>query len=289
MAVVLALALVESSVFLGLEESTGAVLLVAAIGAVTGFLLARLISPNAAVAAAAVGLVLPSPLLLASLTGTGWLRSAAWYGLLAAPVAAAALAGSRLAELLPLKAVLAAGLGAAAAAGVSVALAAPGSEWLEERPPARYALIDDVLGAYGPVALGGSQEAVVAAFGRRSPTSAREPLSPTGADEEYEGPTFVAASPQGVYRYEDVVFWFEAGAVKGFMLTSPGAETSRGIEVGDGLDDVRAAYPKLDCGEAPAGESSTFTYCAGRLAPERWVWFGGDPVSTIAFSRGPFG
>jgi hypothetical protein len=104
------------------------------------------------------------------------------------------------------------------------------------------------------------------------------------------------------YAYEDVLFWLapndaerpaERRAVAGFQVTSAGAPTARGVEVGDDLDDVRASYPEIRCGDAAAGESpirgnTTFPYCSGRVAPDRWIWFGGDPVANISVSRARF-
>ena len=136
-------------------------------------------------------------------------------------------------------------------------------------------------------------------FGEVQPLIREGPFQPTGASE-FRGPTFIRSEVG--YAYEDVLFWLssndsespaEGGDVAGFQVTSAGAATTGGIEVGDDLDDVRASYPEITCGEAPAGESpmlgnTTFPYCAGRLAPDRWIWFGGDPVANISVSRARF-
>jgi hypothetical protein len=125
------------------------------------------------------------------------------------------------------------------------------------------------------------------------------PFQPTGA-AEFRGPTFIPSEVG--YAYEDVLFWLapndaerpaEQRKVAGFQVTSAGAATAREIEVGDDLDDVRSSYPEIRCGEAPAGESpisgnTTFPYCSGKVAPDRWIWFGGDPVANISVSRARF-
>jgi hypothetical protein len=57
--------------------------------------------------------------------------------------------------------------------------------------------------------------------------------------------------------------------------------------VGDTLDEAKAAYPELECGDRPAGEFATYRYCSGRTAEQRHIWFGGDPITTIGVSRSP--
>jgi hypothetical protein len=294
--IVLVVALLEVRAFLP-EESLGLVAVALAAGTVAGLLLARWIPASAAVAAGGVGLVLFYPLIIAALAATVLVGTAyeavaypVWIALLGVPVTVAVLAVARLAEDLGLRGWAGRAAGAGAALALVLAVAAPGADWLSEPPPARYPAIDDARGAYGPVALGDSREELFAGFGPKARAGLNEPLSPTGAGDEFEGPTSVPMSGEPeIYRYEDVSFWFEHGRLKGFELTSPGVETSRGIGVGSDLDEVRDAYPELECGDAPAGDFATYPYCAGRLESERWVWFGGDPVSNITFSSGGFG
>jgi hypothetical protein len=169
----------------------------------------------------------------------------------------------------------------------------------EDAPPARFDAINEVGGSYGGVGIGSSQEDIVRVFGRVEPLVREGPFQPTGAGE-FRGPTFIRTEIG--YAYEDVLFWLSPNdpdqssqrrRVAGIQVTSPGAATGRGIEVGDGLGDVRASYPDMDCGEAPAGESlisgnTTFPYCFGKVARDRWIWFGGDPVANISVSRARF-
>jgi hypothetical protein len=168
----------------------------------------------------------------------------------------------------------------------------------EDVPPARFSAIDEVGGNYGGVGIGSSQEDIVRVFGK-VPLVREGPFQPTGAGE-FRGPTFIRTEIG--YAYEDVLFWLSPNdpdqasqrhRVGGFQVTSPGAPTGRGIEVGNGLGDVRVRYPELECGRAPAGESpisgnTTFPYCSGKVAPDRWIWFGGDPVANISVSRARF-
>jgi hypothetical protein len=169
----------------------------------------------------------------------------------------------------------------------------------EDAPPARFDAIDEFGGVYGGVEIGSSPKDIVRVFGKMEPLVREGPFQPTGAGE-FRGPTFIRSEVG--YAYEDVLFWLapndaerpaERRAVAGFQVTSAGAPTARGIEVGDDLDDVRASYPEIRCGDAAAGESpirgnTTFPYCSGRVAPDRWIWFGGDPVANISVSRARF-
>jgi hypothetical protein len=292
----LALALLEArSLFVEMEERW---LVAAAVGAgaVAALLAVRFLRPRVGLVAACVALVVPWPffvvllVLWATTGGTPfeWVAHLLRVFQLGLPVGAAALAAVRLVELLPLRVSHAGVFGVLAGVALSAIFVVPGAAWRDEPPPSRYATIDDRRGAYGPVALGDSQDDVFVGFGRKAPAGFNESMTPLGADE-FEGPTFIPIEAwHDVYRYEDVVFWFDADGVRGFEITSPGALTSRGIEVGDDLNEVREAYPELECGEAPAGDIGTYPYCSGRIGSERWAWFGGDPVSTITLSSRGF-
>jgi hypothetical protein len=45
---------------------------------------------------------------------------------------------------------------------------------------------------------------------------------------------------------------------------------------------------RVRLGDEALGERPALPFCAGRLQPERWIWFGGDPVSTITVSAWSF-
>jgi len=162
----------------------------------------------------------------------------------------------------------------------------------EDAPCARFAAIDELGGEYGGVGIGSSPKDILRVFGKVEPLVRAGPFQPTGTGE-FRGPSFIRTEVG--YAYEDVLFWLSPNGpvVAGFQVTSAGASTARGIEVGDDLDDVRARYPEIRCGEAPAGESpifgnTTFPYCSGKVAPGRWIWFGDDPVANISVSRARF-
>ena len=169
-----------------------------------------------------------------------------------------------------------------------------------ELPSATFDQIDEVRGTYGGVGIGDAKGDVWRVFGRRAPVGHEESFHPTGAGDDFFGPNYIPAETG--YAYEDVLFWFpiedihlgrgsplrgRQDEVAGFQVTALGARTLRGIGAGDSLEDARSAYPELTCGEAPAGDYATYPYCSGRLAEERHIWFGGDPIANISVSRSP--
>ena len=83
-------------------------------------------------------------------------------------------------------------------------------------------------------------------------------------------------------RYPTITFSTCRGQVHDFGVTSEGATTRGGVAIGDDLDAAKDAYPKLRCGVANEGtEYEEYPYCTGRVAPQRFIWFGDDPIQTI--------
>ena len=130
-------------------------------------------------------------------------------------------------------------------------------------------------------------------FGR--PQRTPEELVPLG-DDFYDvgGPNVVGEPPRSacnyprVMRYRGVVFGTCAGRVYHFMVTARGARTRRGVGIGDRLAKAKKAYPRLECGtQNEDGEYPTYPYCAGKVAPDRFAWFGEDPVRSIFLSSLP--
>jgi hypothetical protein len=182
-------------------------------------------------------------------------------------------------------------------AGVTACTVSPSPDDL---PVAQFDQIDEVGGTHGGVGIGDTREEMWRVFGRQPPLGRDEGFQPTGAGDDFYGPNYIPA--ESGHAYEDVLFWFppedihlgrgsplrgRQDEVGGFQVTARGARTLRGIEAGDPLEEARAAYPELDCGEAPAGDVATYPYCSGRIAEERHIWFGGDPIANISVSRSP--
>jgi hypothetical protein len=170
----------------------------------------------------------------------------------------------------------------------------------DDLPTATFERIDEVEGTYGGVGIGDSKEDVWRVFGEKGRVPRNTSFQPTGAGDDFFGPSHIPAETG--YAYEDVLFWFPVGnfhlgrgsplrdkqdEVGGFQVTARGAVTLRGIQAGDSLDDAKAAYPELECRDAPAGDVATYPVCTGRVAEERHIWFGGDPIANISVSRSP--
>jgi len=72
------------------------------------------------------------------------------------------------------------------------------------------------------------------------------------------------------------------------MVTGLRLRTRRGAAIGSSLADVRRRYPAARCSRAPGGETltgavATYPVCRIRLARDRSLWFGGDPVRSFTF------
>jgi hypothetical protein len=182
--------------------------------------------------------------------------------------------------------------------GASAFAAGCGDDGSHAPPRAKFTRIDEIKGADGPVAIGDRSADVHSSFGKATPAAPNEPITPTGAPQYFRGPGTIflqdtyAAKPKSepTFRYADVSFFLVGDRVAGFMITSPGARTRANVGVGSPLDRVRAAY-RLRCGTANAsnGERDHFPACTGRVAPRRYIWFGGDPVENITMSIRPLG
>jgi hypothetical protein len=168
-----------------------------------------------------------------------------------------------------------------------------GGEREQETKP----LIDDANASYQGIGLGKSRREVVAEFGE--PTVKSGPVVPTDAEP---GELSTVASwdcgRRGLgrsenLRYDVVLFSLEGGEVCSWIAIESGVATSRGVAIGDHLDDAREAYPDLTCGEAQNGEDilnrpSTEPFCTGPLGSHGFVWFGGDPIDVIQAHIRPF-
>lgn len=92
-------------------------------------------------------------------------------------------------------------------------------------------------------------------------------------------------------RYPDRAFLLAGGRVYATIITTRGAYTRHGIRIGDRMAKARRTYEQTDCYRAPAGErpgGGTITYpvCRVRIAPKRYLSFGGDPIRSFTlFSR----
>lgn len=181
-----------------------------------------------------------------------------------------------------------AGCAAAALSVACLALTACGGE------PRAPQLLDEQRGTYRGVGIGATPREVRRVFGARPLANFyREPITPLkreyrdiGAPTYLDLPCKPGALRAALLRYEYVSFLFCDGRVYALLVADDPAETTRGVGIGDELDDVRKSYPRLRCDRAPIGEAGpTYPYCIGRVAGRRWtIRFGRDPLASIALS-----
>ena len=170
--------------------------------------------------------------------------------------------------------------------------------------------IDARAGRVGSVRLGDPPATAAATFGR-----GRDDLNlggdPLGTDPEEIGSPFNYSFPfpcDEPLRPKPATSWVEelgisevsyrgAGATfcrrRAFILlvSSRGSATTAGARIGQSLDDAQRAHPMLRCdtssGATTHPERPVYRYCTGRIATERYLWLGQDPVSSIAVSTIP--
>lgn len=93
------------------------------------------------------------------------------------------------------------------------------------------------------------------------------------------------------FKARDVGLASANGRLVGILAIKSGTYTKAGgVVIGDSLQAVMRAYRGARCSIAEYAESSLrYPYCVGRLRPGRYLWFGGDPIDTIAIAAAPLG
>lgn len=161
--------------------------------------------------------------------------------------------------------------------------------------PAAGAVVDARAGTVGPVGLNDRARHVVAALGpgRITPQGPIYPTAERAMTTTAPGSFRVPGKPSPNieprflrYRRESV------GLVRGrvFVVISTDRHTRLrgGPGMGDALAGARARFPGLACRTAgDAHGSETFRYCAGRVASHRYLYLGGDPISSVAIATVP--
>ena len=184
--------------------------------------------------------------------------------------------------------------GRLALALIAAALAGGCSRDGDVADPPTVRSIDEVAGTYRGVGLGDAASAAIHRFGE--PQEIDGPATPVGVDWEDGGPLFLRnpdgyIDPPNQLRYRDVALLATPRGIHAVIVADPAAATARGVAIGDPLDDAARAYPSLRCSrESDAGEHGTDPpRCHGRIAPNRYIWFGNDPIQVIALSPTPMG
>ena len=172
---------------------------------------------------------------------------------------------------------------------VAAVAAGAGCDWIGGGSAApRQRSIDELAGSYRGVGLGDPRSAAIHVFGR--PDSTGNPAHPSNADGwpiSLQNPPGYLEKPDFT-NYDGVTFLSTptAAGIHSSVVTDPRAATTRGVGIGDALSDARQAYPTLHCAKARSmSENETAPpFCAGRLARNRYIWFGNDPIRVIALS-----
>jgi hypothetical protein len=152
-------------------------------------------------------------------------------------------------------------------------------------------LLDERAGSYRGVRFGASEEHVRRVFGEPGEEEGFAPL-----DSEFKdvgGPPAVRVWPPGSMRqkalsYGGVAFLVGTEGVYAILVTEQ-AKTLRGVAIGDDLARARRLY-RLGCGEGVAGERlgggvETYPTCRGTIDGRIRIWFGEDPIRSIAIAR----
>ncbi len=155
-------------------------------------------------------------------------------------------------------------------------------------------LVDLRRGRFGRAGLGSSLAEARKAYPGRMRTGSNEPLAPLGIGlAEHLGPVTPRNPPdtrgnEGVWRFEEVALAAYSRRAWIVTISAERAHTRAGVGVGDSLDEIRSAYPRLRCDVANSGtEYVEYPYCTGKVTRRRHVWFGGDPVRTVTISVAP--
>ena len=165
---------------------------------------------------------------------------------------------------------------------------------------------DEVRGSVGGVTLGDDKAEVARRFGGYEKPAEAYPIEPLEIDDEdgsggYGNPWSVVTGPhhlgpgglggeQVTLRYREASFFVRDNRVFGFLITDPGAVTLRGIRTGDDLEDAEETYPELVCEEESQGETTAVqkASCSGRVKGGLSLYFGGDPIESIAVMERSF-
>jgi hypothetical protein len=157
-------------------------------------------------------------------------------------------------------------------------------------------VVDERSGSVDGVTLGDSRRAIRRALG---PGRDRQMLRiiPEHVDFTSLGLPWTEDPVPGV-RMRDVVTMRRDGLS---LLVAPhhgayaifvwrrGAQTTRGIEVGDDLETVPREYEDFRCGvRNRTSEYPSYPYCTGRVG-DTYIWFGQDPIRSITVASTPVG
>jgi hypothetical protein len=158
--------------------------------------------------------------------------------------------------------------------------------------PERELLLNERAGSYRGVRLGDTEEAVRRRLGEPGGGEGFVPLDETFG--EIGGPPAVRVWPLDsretpkALRYDGLAVLVGTDGVYAIIVSEP-AHTLRGVAIGDPLRQARRVYD-VGCGEGVAGERlgggvETYPTCRGTIDGRIRIWFGEDPIRSIAIAR----
>ena len=152
-------------------------------------------------------------------------------------------------------------------------------------------LLDERAGSYRGIRLGDAEATIRRRFGAPGEGEGFFPLGESFGD--IGGPPAVRAWPPGsssskALRYEGVAFAVGSEGVYAVIVTEL-ARTLRGVAIGDDLAQSQRLY-EVGCskrvfGERIGGGSLTYPTCRGTIDGRIRIWFGEDPIRSIAIAR----
>jgi hypothetical protein len=159
--------------------------------------------------------------------------------------------------------------------------------------------IDTRAGTYRGVGLGDDVATMEREFGSQVPAAEGERIVARSVEGENDyGPRVIQLTPPEsastaellAYRYEHVVFLVLRGRIGAVEVNADGARLDGGaVRIGGELEAAGEQYG-LRCGTAYEGsEYEEYPACTGKIAPRRYVWFGGDPIRNVTMAILPLG
>ena len=153
-------------------------------------------------------------------------------------------------------------------------------------------VISERAPTYRGVGLGSSTDEVERVFGQGETEGGVAPADKSPAEV---GVPLVLPTPSGAWhgwpwllRYEDAVFLIARDQVYAMMLTNSRLRTSRGVGIGDDIQEVRRRYRGVRCrqvagGESLSGAQNFYPVCHIQVRRHQVLFFGGDPIRSFTF------
>lgn len=160
--------------------------------------------------------------------------------------------------------------------------------------------LDERAGALGPLRLGDSVASFERHLGRgQRPSPYSSPVGPINGDLASLGLPYTTDAPAQLselgglqlLRYDHASFEATGGAgVFAMYIAVKGVRTAKGVKIGDRLAGVREAYSNAECATRNRdSEYVSYPYCLVRVTQARYLWFGQDPIRSLALASVPMG